>query len=96
MATIKVPKYVKTIVTGFKYDFDVKNCNPGYTIRVYKPRDRMLIPTFEALVERMVKWAEGYYAEAHIDYVPKETHYTRQYIVVTITDPVMQVLEKYR
>lgn len=93
---IEVPKYVQELVKGFQYDYDVKGAEPGYTIKLYKPSVYMKIPVFEEKVKKLIEWANRYYADARIDYVPSETHYVKQSITVTIFDPVMRRLEQYK
>ena len=93
---IEVPKYVRELVEGFTYDYDVKNAQAGYTIKLWKPSVYMKIDVFKAKVEKLIEWANRYYADASINYVPKETHYCKQAITVTIFDLVMRRLEQYR
>jgi hypothetical protein len=93
---IEVPKYVQELVEGFTYNYDVKNAQAGYTINIWKPKPYMRMDTFLAKVEKLIQWANKYYADASINYVPSNTHYCKQAIVVTIFDPVMRRLEQYK
>ena len=93
---IEVPKYVQELVEGFTYDYDVKDAQAGYTIKLWKPSCYMRMDTFKAKVEKLIAWANKYYADATINYVPNKTHYCKQAITVTIFDPVMRRLEQFR
>ena len=93
---IEVPKYVQELVKGFTYDYDVKGAQAGYTIKLWKPSVYMKMYVFEEKVQKLIDWANRYYADASINYVPNKTHYCNQAITVTIFDPVMRRLEQYK
>ena len=91
---MKIPNYVKdtigelNFVRGMDYD-----SQPGYTIRVHKTSDYMTIDVFRKRIDKVIDWARRHQAEAYINWFPERTHYTEQFAVITITDPVMMALE---
>lgn len=96
---MRIPKKYKELIWKAEYEFDEcvnhEQYAAGYTLKVYKPSERTLIPTFRRQLEELVAWAnrqcEG---SAYILRCPSRTFYCKQYAVVTIWDPVMQQLEK--
>ena len=91
----QVPEYVKELVKGFEFstcgDYD-----PGYTIVIRKPRPYMSVPVWRRQIERLLSWAMRYGAEARIDTMPIATRHDWQHAKITITDPVMRILEQVR
>ena len=68
---------------------------PGYTIEIRKPRPYMTVKVWRDEIIRMLNWAMRYGAQAWIGSIPDYTsHKFKQYAKVTITDPVMRVLER--
>lgn len=97
---MKIPKYVIDIMKRSQYEFDrcTKDVNygAGYTIRIKKGRPYQRIDTLKGEVERLCKWANRIVPEtAFLLYIPNETHYTQQYAIVSIFDPVMYAISKY-
>lgn len=90
-----VPEYVKELVQGFEFATR-GNYNPGYTIILRKPRQYMTVPVWRKKIAKLVNWACRYGADATIDAMPLATRHAWQYARVTITDPVMRVLEQVR
>lgn len=103
-----VPKYIQEIMSRSKYEYDFlndENASVGYTIRILKYSEYQKASTFLAEIQRLKKWVDDEYkrimhneAEADVCYiisVPSETHYVKQYAIVTIFDPIMKHLEKY-
>lgn len=92
---MKIPKYVVDIIGRAEYFYDIGDCNPGYTIRIRKATPYTSAGTFRNEIDRLIKWAARNNAYTAVLRVPWETHYRYQYAIVTITDPVMQRIEKY-
>lgn len=94
---MKIPKYAQEMMQRARFDLDYKHAGsaPGYTIRIEKATPYTRAATLKAECEKLAAWARRNYTEAEILYCPDETHYCRQYAVLTIYDPVMQQLEKY-
>lgn len=91
----QVPEYVRELVEGFVFS-TTGNYDPGYTIMIRKPRPYMSVQVWRRKVERMINWALRYGAEARIDAMPIATRHDWQHARVTITDPVMRILEQVR
>ena len=79
----------------FDLSYTNPNSDPGYTIWIRKATPYTYASTLRAECERLVAWARRNYADAEILECPKDTHYCNQAALVTITDPVMQKLEKF-
>lgn len=83
----------------FNYNYYIKhkdNYAVGYTIEIEKSSAYGYVDTFRAEIDRLKKWVERQPGgELVILEIPKETHYRRQYAVVTIFDPVMKHIECY-
>lgn len=92
---MKIPNYVTETIgeLNFVRGMDYDN-QPGYTIKVYKPSDYMTINVFRKRIDKVLEWARQHHAEAYVNWFPERTHYTEQFAVITITDPVMIALEK--
>lgn len=90
-----VPEYVKELVKGFEFATS-GDYNPGYTILIRKPRPYMTVPVWRKKIEKLVNWAFRYGADATIDRMPIATRHNWQWARVTITDPVMRILEQVR
>ena len=95
---LKVPKFAQEMMSRARFDLSYTNPNsdPGYTIWIRKATPYTYASTLRAECERLVAWARRNYADAEILECPKDTHYCNQAALVTITDPVMQKLEKFR
>lgn len=97
---MEIPKYIKEILKRSEYNFSMiknENYGVGYTIKVAKNTAYTHIHTFKKELERMVNWANKQTKNkcAYILYIPENTHYTEQFAIVTIFDPVMQKIEQY-
>lgn len=97
---MKIPKYIIELMGRSKYEFDfcTKNENyaAGYTVRISKYSSFQKAETFNTEIERLKAWVDRQIGgECVILDRPSETHYCRQYAVVTVFDPVMRHLEKY-
>lgn len=95
-----IPKYVIDILLRSKYEFDLctksENYAAGYTLRIVKARPYTRIETFRTEMEKLCKWVNKQCTEtAYLLQMPIKTHWTEQFAVVTIFDPVMQRLEGY-
>ena len=98
-----IPKYVQELMQRSQYEFNhhyyskySDNYAVGYTIEIEKSSTYGYAETLLAEIERLKKWVERQAGgEMIILEFPKETHYRRQYAVVTIFDPVMKYLESY-
>ena len=98
-----IPKYVQELMQRSQYEFNhhyyskyKDNYDVGYTIEIEKSSTYGYAETLLAEIERLKKWVERQAGgEMIILEFPKETHYRRQYAVVTIFDPVMKYLESY-
>ena len=97
---MKIPKYVKEILERSEYNFTMtnnENYGAGYSIKIVKSTAYTRIDTFRKELERLVNWAnrQAKIECAYILYIPKNTHYTKQFGIITIFDPVMQKIEQY-
>ena len=97
---MKIPKKYKELIRTAEYEFDQcvnhEQYASGYTIKVFKPSERTLIPTFRRQIEELVSWANRQCdGTAFILRCPSRTFYCKQYAIVTVFDPVMQQLEKH-
>ena len=105
---MNIPKYVKEIMSRSKYEYDFlqgENTSVGYTVRIFKYSDYQNVNSFLKEIQRLKKWVDKEYRKiagddvepdvCHIISVPNRTHYTNQYAIVTIFDPVMKHLEEY-
>ena len=94
---LKVPKFVQEMMGRARFDRSYTNpaSDPGYTIWIRKATPYTRVDTLQAECERLVAWAKRNYADAEILECPRDTHYYNQATLVTITDPVMQKLEKF-
>ncbi len=92
-----VPKYAQEMMSRARFDRSYRNpaSEPGYSIWIRKSTPYARAATLRAECERLVAWAKRNYADAEILECPKETHYCNQAALVTITDPVMQKLERF-
>ena len=87
-----VPMYVRDLLKSST--FVLGSGDPGYTIELRKPSMMMSVRVWRDQIIRMLNWALRYGAEARLDSIPETTsHKYRQNATVTITDPVMKVLE---
>ena len=96
-AMLKVPKFVQEMMGRARFDRSYTNptSDPGYTVWIRKATPYARAATLRAECERLVAWARRNYADAEILECPENTHYCNQAALVTITDPVMQKLEKF-
>lgn len=104
-----IPKYIQNILTRKKTNYEYDKCTnnenyaTGYTIRIPKESPYKQIKTLEKEIKQFQNWAQRIYKHTykdtstifHILYIPKKTHHTDQYAIVTIFDPVMKHLETY-
>jgi len=96
-----VPKYIQNLMERSRYDFDFcknhEHYAAGYTIKIRKRSAYSHISTLKHEVERLMKWANRVAGMEifHVLDMPKVTHHCNQVAVVTIYDPVMQMIEKY-
>lgn len=95
-----IPKYVQELMSRAKFARGYGEA--GYTIEITKATPYTRVETLRAEIERLERWVVRTMPEDElgvptmiINRVPKDTHYCRQYAVVTIFDPIMQKLEKY-
>jgi len=95
-----IPKYVEDLLHDSRYTYYTpsgtglpKHYAVGYTIDIYKPTWRTQASTFRTELNRLQKWVERNGGEMHILTCPNITRYANQSATVTITDPVMQLLE---
>lgn len=96
--TMNVPKYVIDLMENSTYNFDStsEDYAVGYTINIHKKSEHTMINTHIAEVEKLKKWVERQRGgECLIISKPTKTHFCKQYITVTIYDPVMKFLEPY-
>lgn len=99
---MKIPKYIiETLLDRAEYEFTYCTSNKyyaaGYTISIKKARPYQRAETLKKEVKKLCDWADRI-AGAGTSYVlslPTETHYTNQYAIVTIFDPVMKQIESY-
>ena len=103
---MKVPQYIINLMKRSKYEYDFlddKNASVGYTIRLVKRTEYQKIDTFKNEIYKLKKWVDKEYkkianAEPDVCYIlsiPQKTHYTKQYALVTIFDPIMKSIEQY-
>lgn len=98
---MKIPKYIIEAVSRASFEFDectkYENYSVGYTIRIPKATRQTYASTARMEVERIAKWVNRNVCEgtAYVLKTPKKTHYTEQYSIITIFDPVMLYLESY-
>ena len=92
---MKIPQYVISALRGSEIYYG-KDGVIGYSFKVYKRTIYEYAQTLRNRCWQLITWVnkqEGGHAE--LVFCPKETHYCRQFAVVTIFDPVMIHLEKY-
>ena len=98
---MKIPKYIIQAVSRASFEFDEcttnENYSPGHTIRIPKATRQTYASTARNEVERIVKWSNKNVCPdiAYVLKTPRKTHYTEQYSIITIFDPLMQQLESY-
>lgn len=101
-----IPKYVKDILD--RSAFVVGAYEPGYTIEIRKSTPYTRLTTFDAELNRLIKWCNK---QANSDEImrllecddvcatiirkPSATRMNYQYALVRIYDPVMWLLEDY-
>lgn len=96
---IEIPLYVKELMS--RASFVLGSGCAGYTIRIGKASEYGYVKTLANEVERLRKWVNRVMPKDYpidtitVDKMPKETHYCKQYAIVTIYDPVMKWLEPY-
>lgn len=96
-----IPKYVQEIMERSRYEFDFykghEHYAVGYTIKIRKHSAYAHVATLKHEVERLMAWANRVAGMeiSHVLDMPKVTHHYNQVAVVTIYDPVMQMIEKY-
>lgn len=105
---MRIPKYIKDLISRAEYEYDScannENYAVGYTIRIEKSTCQQLVPTFQKEIEHLIHWVNNQYKKlggtygecGYILSVPNKTHFKyRQYAIVTILDPVMKHIENY-
>lgn len=97
---MNIPKYVADILGRSKFAY-CYGAVPGYTIAINKRTAYTYATTLRDEARRLAKWANEQYrkvsndttAIAFVDSYEYRTHYTNQYAIVTIFDPVMKHIE---
>lgn len=100
ITTDDVPKYVREITSRMyktpvgAYEKEIV----GYTFTVYGRFKTVYDSRLERDLERLVKWAQRYYAESNIIATAFNKRIGKKgyvhFAVITITDPVCRILEK--
>jgi hypothetical protein len=104
-----IPTYVKRMLKRASFAIETshfqKGWDPSYTIIIPKHSIYAQADTLKAEVERLQAWCirakygsfptlgDLKFPGVEVLHVPSETHYCKQYAVVTIYDPVMQRVE---
>ena len=95
---MKIPKFVRELMSRASWEYDHPNSSPGYTVRIRKATPYTHAGTLCTECERLVNWANRQPSgdeTAFFDYCPDTTRHRWQYAIVTIYDPVMKYLEQY-
>lgn len=104
-----IPTYVKRMLKRASFAIETskfeKGWDPSYTIIIPKHSIYAQADTLKAEVERLKAWCirakygsfpsvgDLKFPGVEVLHVPSETHYCKQYAVVTIYDPIMQRVE---
>jgi hypothetical protein len=73
-----------------------ENYAVGYTIRIAKSSEYGYIQTLHDEIDRLKNWVERQTGgELVLLEIPNDTHYRKQYAIVTIFDPVMKHIESF-
>ena len=101
----KVPQYIAELLEGAvpaaPNEQNHEGCVYGYVYRIYLPHNNIYHTTIEEKANSFVKWAERHFAYAKVHgwkrFTEKEhrkPYYRKDYLLVTVTDPVLYQLEK--
>ena len=92
---MKAPQYVTAPLKKAQYYFGKDGC-PGYSIKIFKRTPYEYASTLRNRCDAIITWCNKQVAgSAALVSYPKDTHYTEQFAVITIYDPVMLHLEKH-
>ena len=105
----RIPTYVKRMlkrsVFAIRTSRFEKGWDPSYTILIPKHSIHAQVDTLKKEVERLEVWAmrnkygsfptleDKKFPPVVVRHIPSETHYCKQYAVIDIYDPVMQMVE---
>lgn len=97
---MKIPAYVKELLSRSHYEFNRFTHHPdyaaGYTISIRKATPYTYARTLRREAYRLTTWANKVCdGTAIVLDVPANTHHMNQTAVVTIFDPVMKEIEQY-
>lgn len=97
MKTPDVPMYVKELLKRSRYNYtaDHPDYAAGYTLEIEKRTVWTFVETLTKEIRRLEGWVKRNGGTMAIISLPEQTHYCRQYALVTIFDPLMKALEQY-
>jgi hypothetical protein len=92
---MKAPNYITNSLHNAEFYFGEDGC-VGYSIKIFKHTRYENANTLRIRCAAIIGWCNNQIpGSAEMVSYPKVTHYTQQFAVITIYDPVMLYLEKF-
>lgn len=92
---METPNYIKSALRGAKYYFG-KDCVAGYSIEIHKRTRYEYTKTLRSRCDKIITWCNKQIpGSSEMVSCPTMTHYTDQFAVITIYDPIMLRLEEF-
>lgn len=92
---MKTPQYIINALANAEFYFGKDGC-VGYSIKIFKNSRMEYAQTLQQRCKSIVSWCNRQMdGSAEIVFCPQLTHYTDQFGIITIYDPMMLHLEKY-
>lgn len=93
--TMNTPQYVSNALKRAEFYFG-KDGVVGYSIKIFKHTRMEYASTLRNRCSQIITWCNKQIpCSAEMVSCPKETHYTEQFAVITIYDPMMLHLEQF-